>query len=268
MPGPPDADPARSFAGVADAYDNARPTYPRDAVAWMVQPQSARVLELGAGTGKLTQQLVALGHEVIATDPLEPMLSRLCRRVPTARAVLSGAERIPLSARSVDVVIAAQAFHWFHTDRVLPEVARVLRPRGAFALVWNHRDDRVPWVRRLGSIIGDNVADSQWDPVRGLDDSGLFETVLRRSFRFWQPLTRDSLRDLVVSRSNVARMPEAERAPLLRAVDRLYEEYGRGRDGMSMPYLTHAYRTAVLPWAASETPESWGDREPSFRYGD
>lgn len=241
---------ARSFDAVVDAYDRARPTPPADAVRWLTGPGHLHVLELGAGTGKLTEPLVTLGHTVTATDPSGPMLARLAERVPGAHAVLAAAERIPVAAGSLDAVVAAQAFHWFDPARVLPEVARVLRPRGVLGLLWNARDERVPWVRRLGAIIGDGGHES--DPTQALDESGMFETVQTSTFRFWQPMTRPTLRDLVLSRSNVAVLAPDEREPVLRKVEELYDEYGRGHDGMLLPYVTRAYRTVVLPWAVRE----------------
>jgi SAM-dependent methyltransferase len=243
--------PGLSFGPVADAYDRARPSYPPAAAAWLVDSDFAHVLELGAGTGRLTEQLVALGHRVVATDPLEPMLRHLVRRLPGTRAVLATAEQIPLRGRSVDVVIGAQAFHWFDLDRALPEIARVLRPGGHVGLVWNLRDDRVPWVRRLGALIG-NQEHQQNDPTHALLSSQLFGFVESSTYRFWQPLDRARLHDLVRSRSAIAMLPDPERADVLRRVDDLYEEYGRGADGMLLPYVTHCYRAVVRPPAAVE----------------
>ena len=145
---------AHSFGGVAEAYERGRPTYPADAVQWMVGDQPSSVLELGAGTGKLTRVLVSLGHDVHATDPDAEMLAILEEQVPGTRTAVASAEDIPLADRSVDVVIAAQAFHWFDLDRALPEIARVLRPGGRLCLVWNQRNEKIPWVRRLGALIG------------------------------------------------------------------------------------------------------------------
>src|SRR5688500_13886027 len=121
---------AASFGGVADEYDSARPGYPDDAVAWLVGRRRASVLDLGAGTGKLTRSLVAAGHDVIAVDPSEPMLDRLVAASPQVRAATGTAEAIPLPDDSVDVVTVAQAFHWFEPARALSEIARVLRPSG------------------------------------------------------------------------------------------------------------------------------------------
>ncbi|HSE72062.1 MAG TPA: methyltransferase domain-containing protein [Nocardioidaceae bacterium] len=247
-----DAVPSRSFDLVADAYDRGRPTYPREAADWLVGRPHARVLELGAGTGKLTEQLLALGHTVTATDPSEVMLDRLARRAPEATRLAATAEEIPLASKSFDVVVAAQAFHWFDVARALPEIARMLAPGGHLAVVWNTRDERIPWVRRLGALIGGN--DHETDPTAVIDESAMFETVESKTFRFWQPLTPDSLRDLVTSRSYAATMSDLERTRLLDKVGRLYDEYGRGADGLLLPYLTSAYRATVLPWAVPEEP--------------
>ena len=247
-----DVEASRAFGLVSDAYDRGRPSYPREAAEWLVGTDPARVLELGAGTGKLTEQLVGLGHRVLATDPASLMLRALGNRAPGAGRVVGVAEEIPVANRAVDVVVAAQAFHWFAAERALPEIARVLRPGGHLAVVWNSRDERIPWVKRLGRIIG--PSDHETDPTTAIDESGMFETVESHTFRFWQPMTCDSLRDLVRSRSNVALMSEVERTRVLGKVDELYDEYGRGADGMLLPYVTRAYRATVLPWAVPEPP--------------
>jgi ubiquinone/menaquinone biosynthesis C-methylase UbiE len=239
---------ARSFDQVSDAYARARPSYPREATAWLAEGTTDVVLELAAGTGKLTEQLVALGHQVIASEPSPQMLAHLSRKLPDVATLQAPAEDIPLRAASVGLVVAAQAYHWFDTERALPEIARVLRPDGAFAAVWNLRDERIPWVRRLGTLIGTQEQNN--DPTADIDASGLFEEVQTATFRFWQPLDQQSLRDLVSSRSNVATMPQAQREQLLRKVDALYEEYGRGADGMLLPYLTKCYRAVVRAEAA------------------
>ncbi len=249
---PQAVDPARSFDLVADAYDRARPSYPDDAVKAVLGDlaDAPEVVELGAGTGKLTEQLLGRGARVTATDPSEAMLGLLRRRAPAARAVAGAAEQVPLRNRSADLVVAAQAFCWFDADRALQEVARVLRPGGAFAVVWSARDERIPWVRRLGRLIG-STPETQ-DPTAAIDETGMFAAVERRTYRFWQPLDQDSLRDLVVSRSRVAVMSDGERDRLLRKVEELYEEYGRGHDGMLLPYVTTVCRTSVLPWAVPQ----------------
>lgn len=259
----PDLDPARSFDLIADAYDRARPSYPDEAVAWLLDgvddTDGARVLELGAGTGKLTEQLVSRGCRVVATDPSEAMLARLGARAPRVVRIASTAEQLPLVPGVCDLLVAAQAFHWFDAPAVLGQAARVLRPGGRLAVLWSSRDERVPWVKRLGRIIGTD--EHQDDPTEAIDESGMFETVERSTYRFWQPLTLESLRDLVSSRSRVALMSGSERERVLDGVDELYEEYGRGADGMLLPYLTTVCRATVLPWALPQqtgTPPSSG----------
>ncbi|MBV9832128.1 MAG: class I SAM-dependent methyltransferase, partial [Marmoricola sp.] len=146
---------ARSFAAVADEYERGRPSYPEAAVAWLTggaQSQGALVLELGAGTGKLTEVLHRAGHDVVATDPLADMVRRLRDRLPVSP-VVATAEQIPLPSRSADVVVCGQSFHWFDHATAMAEIARVLRPGGHLALVWNRYDTGIPWVRRFHDLI-------------------------------------------------------------------------------------------------------------------
>ena len=233
---------AHSFGGVVDAYDRARPTYPREAAQWLVGQEAATVLELGAGTGKLTAQLVELGHDVVATDPDRAMLDRLVRNLPEARTIVASAEDLPLGDRAYDVVVAAQAFHWFDLDRALPEIARVLKPGGHLSLVWNTRDESIPWVRRLGAIIG---TQEQVEAPGALADSELFGQVEEASFSHWQQIDRKSIQDLVLSRSNIAVLDEEARAAKLAEVVAFYDDFGRGMDGMQLPYVTRCFRARV-----------------------
>ena len=237
-------EPARSFGGVAEAYDRGRPTYPREAAVWLTSAQPLSVLELGAGTGKLTEQLVALGHDVHATDPDPQMLAMLEKNLPAVRVSQAPAEEIPAGDASYDVVVSAQAFHWFDLDRALPEIARVLKPRGRLSLVWNQRDERIPWVKRLGTIIG--TQDQLRDPDEKLVESQLFGEVEEASFKFWQVVDRDSIRDLVRSRSNVAVLSAAQQDAKLAEVLAFYDDFGRGMDGMQLPYAARCFRAQVL----------------------
>lgn len=254
---PPSPDRALSFATVADAYDRARPSYPREAVEWLTGRVPATVVELGAGTGKLTDRLVEAGHDVLATDPLDEMLAHLRLRHPGLRVVNATAEAIPAATRSVDTVVAAQAFHWFDHERALREVARVLKPEGRIALVWNQRDERIPWVRRLGRLIGSQ--DQDVDPTEVLVSSKLFGYVEEETFRFWQPLRRTELRDLALSRSNVAVLDPMAQERLLRKVGELFDEYQTGPDGLLLPYRTLCFRAVVRPRGMIEEPEHSAD---------
>ncbi len=232
-----------AFQAMADVYERTRPTYPDQAVDWLAGNTPVRVLELGAGTGKLTGSLRARDHDVVATDPSTAMLAQLRRRHPGTPALPARAEQLPFRSHSFDAVVVAQAFHWFDPALALPEISRVLRPQGTFALVWNLRDESVPWVRRLGAVIGSERASWVDDDVTAVDASGLFAPLDRKRFRFWQQLDRDGLLGLVESRSHVAVLGGDERSRVMTAVEALYDEYGRGHDGMRLPYVTHCLRT-------------------------
>jgi ubiquinone/menaquinone biosynthesis C-methylase UbiE len=237
----------RSFGPVAEAYDRGRPPFPREAAAWLVGRDAATVLELGAGTGKLTRQLVALGHDVHASEPDPDMLAVLRRNLPDVRVSESGAEDIPLPDRSVDVVVAAQSFHWFDHDKALPEIARVLRPGGALALVWNLRDEAIPWVRKLGRILHNTETQERVEGAVGaLVQSPLFGFVDQEGFKLWQEVDRESIVDLAASRSYVATLDDEGRATKLAEVLELYDDYGRGMDGMRLPYRCECYRAVVV----------------------
>jgi SAM-dependent methyltransferase len=260
---------AHSFGEVADAYDRGRPTYPREAAAWLTADAPVSVLELGAGTGKLTEQLVALGHDVHATDPDAAMLAKLSQRLPEVRTSQASAEEIPAGDRSYDVVVCAQAFHWFDLDKALPEIARVLKAGGLLSLVWNERDERVPWVRRLGAIIG--TQEQLREPAAALDGSALFGELEEAEFRFRQQVDQHTIKDLVVSRSNIATLPPERREAKIAEVVALYGEYGRGMDGMQLPYAARCFRTRVLdrPASYSGTAEAVpADTDPAGRTSD
>jgi len=234
--------PASSFAQVADSYERGRPSYPEDAVRWLVGDEPLDVVDLGAGTGKLTRVLVALGHRVTAIEPLPEMLELLPAAAPGAKAVLGNAEVIPLPDAYADVLTAAQAFHWFDHEVALLEIARVLRPNGRLGLVWNIRDDAEAWVGELSTLIGSESVTLP-DVTEPLAASGLLEPVEKESFRFTQVLDRATLLDLVVSRSYCAKLPPAERKPILDDVERLFDEHAV--DGtIELPYVTECYRAA------------------------
>jgi SAM-dependent methyltransferase len=232
--------PYTSFAEVAGAYERGRPTYAEDAVRWLAGDEPHDVVDLGAGTGKLTRALVALGHRVTAIEPLPEMLELLPATAPGAFAVLGNAEIIPLPDASADVVTSAQAFHWFDHAVALPEMARVLRPGGRLAIVWNVRDEREPWVKRLSELIG-SEGTSAMDVDEPIAASGLFGPVERAEFHIEQALDRETLLDLVLSRSYCAKLPPGEREPILVAVSRLYDEVS-GPDGVRLPYVTECFR--------------------------
>jgi SAM-dependent methyltransferase len=174
------------------------------------------------------------------------MLDRLRAVVPRAAALLGSAESLPLPDGSADVVTCAQAFHWFDQQRALPEIARVLRPGGRIALVWNTRDDSQGWVAELTeTVIGRSEFrdDGVVAVTASIDDSGLYGPVERASFAHVQLLGRDDLVELVRSRSQCAVLPEDERRPVLERVGAMFDAHSR--DGvLAMPYVTECFRAA------------------------
>lgn len=235
---------SRTFSGVAGVYDRARPAYPGEAVAWLTGPQPQRVLELGAGTGKLTGGLLRAGHAVVATDPSRPMLDRLVERLDTP-VVQCAAERLPFRSGSFDVVVVAQAFHWFDVEPALAEIARVLAVGGSLGLVWNYRDERVPWVRKLSAVIGAEPHAGDVDEMLATTQD--FTPAERAFYRFWQLLDANGLVDMVASRSSyVAALEDTERERVLQRVRELYDSYGRGPHGLRLPYTTECYRTRLV----------------------
>ena len=226
---------------VAAAYDRGRPAYPLEAAAWLAGETPRQVLELGAGTGKLTRALVELGHDVHATEPDEAMLDVLRASLPLVRASRTSAEEIPLADQSVDVVVAGEALDLVDLERALPEINRVLRPGGHLAVVWNVPDTRVPWVRRLGALLGDEDTANP----EALEETGLFGWVEDATFRHRHQIDRATVQDLALSRPHIAALPEAEREAKVQQVLAFYDDYGRGMDGMVLPLVARCSRAKV-----------------------
>jgi SAM-dependent methyltransferase len=235
---------ASSFGAAADAYERGRPSYPPEAVDWLLPEGASRVLDLGAGTGKLTRQLRDRGLDVIAVEPSAGMREQLARAVPGVTVHAGSAEEIPLADRSVDAVLVAQAWHWVDRSRAVPEVARVLVPGGRLGLVWNIRDEREGWVAELGRILHDPGEHHRED--RGLIGPP-FGPVEHRDVEWEHRLSRDALTDLAASRSYVITMPDEQRAAVLAAVRRLADTHPGpdGADELVLTYVTECYRAGL-----------------------
>jgi SAM-dependent methyltransferase len=220
---------AASFGAAAAAYAEHRPDYPREGVRWALAPVSpARepgpdtgtdaaldVLDLGAGTGKLTGVLTALGHRVTAVEPDPAMLAELRARFRDVTAAAGGAEDIPLPDGSVDAVLVGQAFHWFDQDRALPEIARVLRPGGVLAALWNSDDDRVEWIAELGRISRSRVSFVQWPASHGISGHPAFSPVESTEVPHHHRRTAESLLANVATHSSILVLEPAEREQVL-----------------------------------------------------
>jgi SAM-dependent methyltransferase len=217
-----------SFDSVAETYERARPGYSDEALEWVAQRYPLnRVLDLGAGTGKLTRQLVALGAHVVAVEPGDAMRAVLERVVPEAEALAGSAESIPLPDESVDVVTVAQAFHWFRTDEALAEMHRVLRPGGGCALIWNEWDDDDPMVHTLNEILHrlqPERTDDGEKAFAAIDASPFFTGREERHFPHFDRLDVDALVGLMASISAVAAAPPIEQAAVEAEVRALVRE--------------------------------------------
>jgi SAM-dependent methyltransferase len=216
-----------SFGAVAAEYAEHRPDYPADAVRWCVAPTGRavaglRVLDLGAGTGKLTAVLVGLGADVTAVEPDQDMLVELRRQLPSVRTKHGPAEAIPLPDGSVDAVLCGQSMHWFDLSRALPEIARVLVPGGVLGAMWNSDDDRVAWVAGLRDAAEGAAAPTlsrrrQEAATFSLDQFGSdrFTPTERAEFPNAQPRTAGSLLATMGTHSQLLIMAPDERDRVL-----------------------------------------------------
>ena len=246
-----------SFGTAAAAYAAHRPDYAEAAIRWALEPVSSRqplrVVDLAAGTGKLTASLVMLGADVTAVEPDPDMLAELRREMPAVHAVPGYAEDIPLPDACADAVLVGQAMHWFDMDRAIPEIARVLTPGGVLAGLWNVDDDRVGWVaefaemsKRKASITllrwRDGDARARYERlIEG--GSGLFRAGQTADFDHGQRRTADSLLATIATHSNFLVMEESERTTLLARVrDFLHARPETSSGAFVLPMVTVALR--------------------------
>jgi SAM-dependent methyltransferase len=240
-----------SFGAAADTYEAGRPSYPAEAVAWMLQPvrdpgRALRVADVGAGTGKLTRGIVESGAEVIAIDPDPGMLETLRANVVGVPTFVGRAEALPLPDAALDAVLLGQAWHWVDVPAASGEVARVLRAGGVLGLAWNIRDEGTPWVRRLttamhGSHAEEMIADG------GPSVAAPFVGLEQRTWRWSRPMTRDDIFTMARSRSYFLTAEPAERARVEQALSDLCDDIGAVGDiTVDLPYVTHAFR-AIRP---------------------
>ncbi|MGH7641274.1 MAG: class I SAM-dependent methyltransferase [Candidatus Dormibacteria bacterium] len=238
------------FARGAAAYERGRPTYPPAAVGWLAGRLGLGagrvVLDLGAGTGKLTRQLVPFGARVIALEPVAEMAEQLERAVPGVEVLAATAASTSLSSGHVDAATAGQAFHWFSDPDSLKEIHRVLRPRGWLGLIWNVRDVRSPLWRAINELVEplregtpDHV-DRAWR--QRLEQSLLFSPLESRAFEHHQLGGPEQLVDRIFSLSYVAALAAEAQERLGQQILRLADEY-RGLPGqpLVLPYRCEVF---------------------------
>jgi SAM-dependent methyltransferase len=231
----------RRFGEAAEAYERGRPEYPTGIVDWLLADAPVTVVDLGAGTGKLTRALVGRAETVVAVEPDAAMRAALSQRLPGTSVVTGTGEDIPLRDGYADVIVAGQAWHWVDPGRAVPEVARVLRPGGTLGLVWNDRDEADPWIARLSEILEafGTSPDAAYEPIVG-DPFGELETT---EVPWVHDVPIDGVVDMVVSRSYVIALPDDRRARLVMQVRDLAHDGMNTTTGLvPIRYVTHGYR--------------------------
>jgi SAM-dependent methyltransferase len=241
---------SEGFGRGADDYVAARPGYPPEALDLLALGPGVDVLDLAAGTGKLTVDLVATGAAVIAVEPVPEMRARLIELLPEVDVRDGTAEAIPLDDAGVDVVTVAQAFHWFDGPAALAECRRVLRPGGLLAMLWNVRDETVGWVRELGEIKDEvdggppyrHHQDVDWEAL--VDADGGFEDFTEDWCPNWQDATVDIVVGRAASTSWISALPDDRREVVLDDVRTLLANHPatRGRERFPFPHDTVVLR--------------------------
>jgi SAM-dependent methyltransferase len=249
---------ARAFDSVGPAYERGRPEYPPEAVRrlaeWLGLSSGRTVVELGCGTGKFTRALRTTGAQILAVEPSEGMRAVFRAQLPEVEVLRGSAESIPLPDGSADAVVVAQAFHWFRQPAALDEIARVLRIPGSLGLVWNRRDESVPWVAEFGRILDEHddgsaprTREEAWKAALAAHPK--FSPMKTEVFSWAQDGDAETFVDRALSVSFVAARPAEVRVRVAEAVRKLLAEHPetRGLDRFQMPYKTHVYSTRRLP---------------------
>jgi len=254
---------ARGFGAEAAAYDRARPSYPPDAVAWLAGSlgigPGRTVVDLAAGTGKLTALIAGTGARLVAVEPVAAMREQFRRRLPAVPVVAGVAEALPFTGSCIDAVAVAQAFHWFDAPAALAELGRVIRPGGRLGLVWNARDRSADWVDRIWSVMDRVEKRAPWRDHG--DGTGTGHPELRRTERFatgaadspftpWTQATfwhvHHSTPEQVVDRmrsvSHIAALPPGEQRTVLGEIAAILREHPDTRDAatVGIPYRVDA----------------------------
>jgi SAM-dependent methyltransferase len=239
-----------TFGAHAEEYELARPEWPVEVARWFVPDGAALVVELGAGTGKLTRAVSSLGVRVAAVEPDPRMLDVL--RSGGFEGVMGSAEEIPIADGEADAVVAGSCIHWFDLEQALPEIHRVLRRGGRFAFGWNGRDGRHPTIARMNEAIHSLAPDrARW---RGRDweaettSAGLFGNVEQATFEHVHELPREALDAHLWSYATIASLPEPAREQVFADVADILDSDPEVNDGerLRLPFAVRAFRAARI----------------------
>ena len=227
-----------------------RNAYPEAAVSWMLGDAGQRVLDLGSGRGKLARMMAQLGHQVFGLDRSAERIGRLHQTLPNGLHVAAQAESLPFVDQQFDLVSSAETLHRFAPGLISPEIARVLRPGGRMVVLYNTRDDTVPWVKKLARILQYVDPDAMrgaygQESVAALAESPYLIDLEQKNFRNWVPIDRGSLLDMVARRPATAQLAEADRERLLDEVGSLFDAYARGPEPLMLPFQASCWRAAV-----------------------
>lgn len=236
---------SRGYERRAEAYRSARPSYhPAIVDELVLRCAGVPVIELGAGTGILTAELVARGLDVIAVEPVDAMRQLIVRDVPDAEVREGTAEEVPVSTDAAGAVIAAQAFHWFEPGPALDEISRILSPGGQLLTVWNVRDESVPWVGAYTEIVdryaGGTPRYRTMDWRRAIESDGRFVLDVEQSTPNPQPATVDKVVDRALSTSFIAALPDEVQAAVAEQIRSVVEDMGEQFD--------YPYRSELQAW--------------------
>ena len=245
---------AEGFSSSAEAYERGRPEYPEEAVRFVQKTfgltDGSTLVDLAAGTGKLTRALRATESWMVALEPLTEMRQQFRAVLPQIPLVGAIAERLPLRDTSVGAVVVANAWHWFNSNAAAAEVHRVLHPGGGLAIVYNRRDESVDWVAELSEIIDRHRGDTpqyrsgKWREV--LDSTPLFGPLRRTDFPYEHAMSPELLRDRVLSVSFIAQLDESRRRRVVEAVDELVGRHLGGQQEFTLPHRTEVYTTTKI----------------------